>query len=393
MAIRIANIDALVRIFRTISWLDDRRWYRENNHDFINFFRKNLSNCEKIFTLWICCITNRQMPYETVFDKGGYVFSQIAHEYIARKLPLQSIFERHYERYKSAGKRKYRFKSSESGNTIYFASRYITYDYQNLLQTLQILDRPKYKRNILFYIADIISKHKGQKDLLTRIACGLHLLTYRLTKRKAKPKRILDILGSQSKFEKELRIFKKNSTEGKKRLWCCIRDYKKGLYHRRFKAAVRDTLGDDAKKMICTWNDLPMDQIELPGDVWNNNPIFRETLMGSVIDTKGIPGSWSMPRIIRNVYKQVKCHKKLNDFYPEQFDTTFDFIPRMCSRKLCRACLFSRNGVDLICIPSQGKLCPVALVSCGYTTKCTGESGYCIIRKERISKGLCREIR
>ncbi len=394
--VKVKDRELLIRILRTISWLDAHRWNVEDNYNFINFFKDNLANYEKILTHWICYITDRQMPFEIVWDKGGYVFSELVYEYsnYTKKSP-EEILEEHYEKYQDKkGKERFRFKSKT--NNITFASRYVTNDYQSILQTLEILDKyevvvneKKYKRNIIAFILYLMQRFKGKDDLLIRVACVLHLLTYQLDGKKSNPIKIIEILKNEDKFEKKLKEFKKTSTNGKKRLWCCIRDYKKGLYHEIFTNAIKEVVSDDsyADELIKRWNDLPMDQIELPGDVWNNSPLFRDNLFANVLDLTTIPKSWNMPQVVRDIYNQLKDDEDIKDFYPEQFDITFDFVPRMCNKKLCNVCLFGKNGVDLICIPTKDKYCPVALLSCGYIAKCKEEE--CIIR-QGISKGICK---
>jgi len=382
--LKIKDKGSFIKICKVISWLDERRWNTEDNYNFINFFRNNLTNCEKILTHWICYITDRQMPFEVVWDKGGYVFSELVYEYKRCKLLPQQILNAHYEKYKdNKSKERFRFKSS---NNTTFASRYITGDYQNILNTLEVLDH--YERNIINFIVNIIRRFKDKEDLLIRIACGLHLLTYQLDSKKANPKETLRILNDDQEFEKKVEFFKRNATLGKKRLWCCIRDYKKGLYHKVFNEAIREVSGTEASKLISIWDNLPMEQIELPGDVWNNSPLFKNNIFAKILDIDSIPKTWGMPEIIRDIYKQLKDSGEINNFYPEQFDVTFDFVPRMCSKKLCDVCPFGQKGVELLCIPSEGKYCPVALLSCGYATKCVGEEGDCIL-KEGISKGIC----
>jgi len=132
---------------------------------------------------------------------------------------------------------------------------------------------------------------------------------------------------------------------------------------------------------------LTYEQIELPGDVWDNSPLFRNNLFANVLDLNTIPQSWNMPQIVRDIYNQLKDNEDIKDFYPEQFDITFDFVPRMCNKKLCNVCLFEENGVASICIPTKDKYCPVALLSCGYIAECEEEE--CII-KQGISKRICR---
>ena len=393
--IKIKDKELLIKIFKTISWLDTHRWNTEDNYNFVNFFRNDLTSCEKILTHWICYITDRQMPFEIVWDKGGYVFSELVYEYSRNKnRSPEEILKEHYEKYRDKkGKERFRFKSNT--NNVTFASRYVTDDYQNILQTLEVLDNyevtinwSKYKRNIVAFILDFIQRFKEKDDLLIRMACALHLLTYNLDGKKASPYKILEILNDDKKFEEKLREFKKTSTSGKKRLWCCVRDYKKGLYNEIFNDAIREVISNDyADILLNIWNDLPMTQIELPGDVWNNSPLFRDNLFASVLDLNTIPKTWNMPRIIRDIYNQLKNDKDIKGFYPEQFDITFDFVPRMCNKKLCNVCLFGKNGVDFICIPTKDKYCPVALLSCGYIAKCKEED--CII-KEGVSKRICR---
>ncbi len=325
------------------------------------------------------------MQFEIVWDKGGYVFSELVYEYSRNELPPKQILDKHYDRYKDKqGKERFRFKST---NNVYFASRYVTDDYQNILQTLEVLNKPEYKRNIVVYIIDILRKFKDREDLFMRVAYGLHLLTYQLGGEKVNSEEITRIINSDEEFEKRLSTFKRNSTSGKKRLWCCVRDYKKGLYYQIFNSAIKEVALKDAEELIGKWKDLPLSQIELPGDVWNNSPLFRDNLFAKVIDIDSIPKTWGMSKTIRELYNQLKGKEIVNDFYPEQFDITFDFVPRMCNKKLCSMCLFGKNGVESICIPTKDKYCPVALLSCGYIAKCREED--CIL-KGGSSKGICR---
>jgi len=381
--LKIKDEAALINIFKTISWLDHKKWNIEDNHNFVNFYRDDLTNCEKILTHWICYITDRQMPFEIVWDKGGYVFSELIYEYSRNGLTPKQILDNHYEEYSDKGEKRFRFKSN---NGIIFASRYVTDDYQNILQTLQVLDQ-EYNRSIVKFIINIMQKFQDKNDLLIRIACGLHLLTYQLKNKKANHDEIITIIGSDEQFESKLNEFKRTSTNGKKRLWCCVRDYKKGLYHEIFINALKEVYPDStAGELINRWKNLPMDQIELPGDVWNNSPLFRDNLFKNVLDLENVPNTWGMAKIIRELYTQLNSKNEIDNFYPEQFDITFDFVPRMCNKKLCNVCLFGRNGVDSICIPTEDKYCPVALLSCGYVFKCNKHT--CLL-KENISKGIC----
>lgn len=382
--VRIKDKESLYKIFKIISWLDNCRWQAYQNYNFINFSRNDLTNSEKILTHWICYIADRQMPFEIVWDKGGYVFSEIVYKYSRNKLSSYDLLSEFYESHAEKGSTKYRFTSSDN---IKFASRYVTLDYQNILQTLEVLNSVA-NQSLVDFIVILLKKFFDEDDLLIRVACGLHLLTYNLSGKKADPKKAIQILDN-TEFEKKLAAFKKTATEGKKRLWCCIRDYKKGFYHKVFEEAVKESTGADSKALIHRWNSLAMDDIELPGDVWNNNPLFRDNLITPMIDFNGSK-SLTMPKIVRNLYNQLKNNSNINGFYPEQFDITFDFVPRMCSQKLCEVCVFGTKGIESICIPSTDKYCPVALVSCNYMVKCSKDN--CSI-KENIGRSICKTTR
>lgn len=386
--IGIRNVKSLINIFNVIAWLDDKRWNPENTCNYLNFCRDDLTNCEKILTHWLCYVTDRQMPFELIWKKGGYVFSEMVYEYSRSQLSPQTVLGNYYERYyDNLGRDHYRFKSS---NGVTFASRYVTDDFQAIKQTLEMIDNPKYKRNIVAYIVETLRKFRCEEDVLLRVACSLHLLAYQLNQKRSNSADLLRVLNDPSEFTRRLGIFKKTSTGGKKRLWCCVRDYKKGLFHEIMNKGIAEICDDD-EKLGNTWNQLPMDQIELPGDVWNNSPLFRDSLFEKVIDLNSVPKTWGMPKIIRELYNHLKEKPEIHGFYPEQFDITFDFVPRMCNKKLCKVCPFGPEGAKFVCIPTEEKFCPVALISCGYTAKCNRSQGNCLVR-EGIGKGVCKGI-
>ena len=386
--IQIKDENSLRNILKIISGIDNWRWKTNENYNLIHFCGNDLRNQEKILTHWMCYITDRQMPFEGIWDRGGYIFSELVHEYSRNNTPTEEILSKYYQKRGEDGKKRF-FRSQDLKYT--FASRYVTNDYNNIMQTLQVLSQ-EYGKNIIEFIIDIMNRFRDEKDLLIRIACSLHLLTYNLDKgKKANSKRTIKILKDTRIFSKNLEKFKNNSTENKKRLWCCIRDYKKGGYCEIFKKAIRDVFEKDADEFIKIWEGLPMDQIELPGDIWNNSPIFRDKLLSNVIDIEQVPKQWRMPKIIREIYTTLKNDGKVDDFYPEQFDITFDFVPRMCSKKLCEVCFFGKNGVKSICIPTTDKYCPVALITCGYFIKCNDQEQKCHI-KDDIGMGICKGI-
>lgn len=175
--------------------------------------------------------------------------------------------------------------------------------------------------------------------------------------------------------------------------------------HQTFCEAIKEVKGSDAQYYIDLWRELPMNQIELPGDVWNNFDVFKNNLILKVISLDKEDKGRGTQDIVREIYTRLKGeelqfrHELMmtqgspQEFYPERFDVTFDFAPRMCKRGLCRICLFGPNGVDKLCNPKNGKdrYCPVALTSCGYTKPCVGEGEECIMR-DNIGKNLCKPL-
>ena len=114
-----------------------------------------------------------------------------------------------------------------------------------------------------------------------------------------------------------------------------------------------------------------MTQLELPGDVWNNNPKFRKCIFK---DTEYENFSGITPKLLRNIYE----NEKIDIGYLECFDITFDFVPRMCELDNCIICpygLINGKAKDFhkVCINHPGKFCPVVLTSCNYYSGYSGE--------------------
>ena len=75
--------------------------------------------------------------------------------------------------------------------------------------------------------------------------------------------------------------------------------------------------------------------------------------------------------LLRRIYRE----EQIDSGCPEQFDITFDFVPRMCTQSNCSLCPYGKEiglGQDLskICIKDSSKYCPVVLVCCGYKKMC-----------------------
>lgn len=128
--------------------------------------------------------------------------------------------------------------------------------------------------------------------------------------------------------------------------------------------------------------DLPfLNQLELPGDVWNNNRIFVENFLmplglelGVRILDKDVDDRTVNDRVreICNAAQRKGC-----DIYPEQFDVTFEFVPTMCANpdnadaKLCRTvCPFGTGDKFFLSHHPESKFCLTNLMLTGGFSDC-----------------------
>ena len=266
----------------------------------------------------------------------------------------------------------------------YFASRFFPSDYQAILRTFLILE--KFDFSFYKYIERIINLTENHENKIKLLLFGLYILTYKdIEQIKYKDidnfdnlKNNLDeeinidiqLLDNSNKFLNSFKKFKKKEIYEQKRAWCALRDLLKfPNYNKSFIPFLKKN-GFNSK-------DINLAELELPGDVWNNNSIYRDCIL------KGI--DWAndnkkpFNRLLREIYVKEEIEKEKG--YPEQFDITFDFVPRMCEKNNCSICIYGKvknNGkekeFEKTCINDTNKYCPVALSNCGYKIKCKGEN-------------------
>ena len=178
----------------------------------------------------------------------------------------------------------------------------------------------------------------------------------------------------------DVNTYKKDKIFASKRAICALRDYfKGGEYKEHFKILLGEK---DFNTLLDQLN-----QLELPGDVWNNNSRFGKCMQGLGFDYGEVKTKQYLNRALRTAYDNIG-DKKVG--YPEQFDFTFDFVPRMCEKSNCKICLFEYlkedNAFDeeafyKYCTTGNGdKVCPVLLQYCGYTVICqdANDNGACL---------------
>lgn len=419
-------------VYKIIDFLDDCRWNTterekdsenniiEDNYYKINYANKEIDNDSKLLIHWICYIADRQMKFRKIWAVGGFVFSDMVENY--KKNGVEAILKNDGINFKKddndelafiasreAGKNEIlnKYYEKKDNDSVDFKPRCFASEYVSIVYTLYTLEKISDKSFVKYIImiinniimSDLYKNNKElQKQLLIRgIAYGLYLLTYEdigspkkenlennkwttklwnnAEKRSENLKNLLT--GSdKNKFcsEIEPQFYKSKKTFKSKRLWCALRDYIKSQeYGNALKTELTNS-GLDTDIVNDIFSKEAKQYLELPGDVWNNNNIFRKCIVKDCAKLE-VKTNKKMNEFLRELYE-----KELTFGYPEQFDVTFDFVPRMCDVGNCDICPFgllkdksNESSIDL-CIDKKGKYCPVVLACCNFKYKCQGKN-------------------
>ena len=414
-------------LFEIVSEFDKARFSQKISETLVNYpdeIKDVMTEDEKLLTHYLCYVTDRGAKYQRIWDVGGYIFSQIAHEFCSKKTSsidlldinsANSYFRKasivdKAEEYSTDGtsdkdNEKYCFVSKYEGNNrakkyfynqngrpnkrIIFQSRFYPQDYMSILITLKILEE-KYNRSFKEMIVKILNNsYIKTEDLLSKIVYSLSIITYkdlgttkgenkisvvelqregfineRITKKR---NQIESDLTDQTRFDDFLKtkIFKQ------KRTWCSVRDYLKFEEYKNIEFTGKETLYDLIGKSL--------KGLQLPGDVWNNNEVFRNCCFGE------IKSKQSLNKLLKAVIEQ---NEELKVYYPEQFDITFGFVQRMCSQNKCSECVLGVvnknkdtdvNKVEKICVENDKKYCSIIFSHAGYLVNCAPDK--CKIRE------------
>ncbi len=390
----------LKEIFKIMSFYDEIRWSSISNYNLINFYKYKLDDDTKLLTHWICYITDRQMAFERIWKVGGFVFSELV-DTIKKEKTLEllnpDIFNTFIERkqngfaFKSNSivndnqiLKQYGFKKSDY---VIFSSRYYPSDYLSILYTFDILNN--YDFSLTKFIVEQLQTHQDKEDYIKRILFSLYLLTYfeigqpkksdlsnfknNIEKSKKRTQKVLSIINSNKKFEEEYKKFKKDTIFNQKRAWCSFRDFFKSP---EFKEYFKNSLRQEKvaiKRIEQLFSLNSFQQLELPGDVWNNNSKFRNCILEN---TEYESSKKSLNKILRDFFEKNK--NDLKKSYPEQFDITFDFVPRMCESDNCDICPIGllkgkqNSNFKKTCVNNDNLYCSVALINCNYKVYCFG---------------------
>lgn len=402
-------------IFAITNFIDSARWSNIENYSIINYANPDLSFPKKILTHYLTYVADRQMPFQRIWNVGGFVFSRLVEDYTTNQnISISKLYTDYIEVAESgdvitSATSKLSFKCSldnlqltalqqeklqssiRDGNVV-FRSRFVTTDFCSIYCTLYILECIA-NRSLIDYIKKVIQLHinantneirKEYKDeIVKRIAFSFYVLTYQgnntksnkqtlleyinsvQNKAKTQKENVENTLSSLEKFNKAYYEFRKDKIYSCKRVWCALRDYMKGLEFKDFFAKeMKDLLGDNIGNIFY------LKQLELPGDVWNNNDKFISCNFPNKDHDR------TFNNYLRETFKNQE--NNINEGYVEQFDITFSLVPRMCERKLCALCPYGilkdkEHQFNLLCINDVSKLCPIILHSTGYIFKCIGK--------------------
>lgn len=269
---------------------------------------------------------------------------------------------------------------------VQFTPRFYSFDYFSILFTLDYLDK-EYNRSFTKFLVEQINRHKEKEDLIGRLIFSLYVLSYKnlyqLNKEDIGNKLKIEQKSSErtvitkqiltDKFEEEYLKFKNNQIYSQKRTWCALRDYfKSPEFKGYFIDSLREEgLNEDVISSLFCYNNLS--QFELPGDVWNNNSKFRNCILEG---TEYSDSKRNLNKILRDYFEKNK--DDLDGCSPEQFDISFDFVPRMCQINNCDICPIgylkseTENNFLKTCANNRNLFCTVGLSDCNYKGDCQG---------------------
>ena len=380
-------------IVKFIRFLDEGRWLSHRNYDIPNYADKKMPPDQKLLTHFLGYITNRQISYKLIFSKLDFIFSQLIKDYYsdssAYKLLLYPGTYIDCENGEKKGFKACRLmddwaqysedKSLPRQELIKASSRFFPNDVVGIFCTLKVLTHFT-EKSFSVYIRKCLSLATSEHEM-EFLLYGLWLLGYSTGQWK---KNDLDYQKIYDRCLKQRFDAVKNFFDGGgvpvtfrkerykcKRLTCFVRDLFK-CEHYIF--LFQEIISPQVMKKL--QNQLHV--LELPGDVWNNNEHFREcfcTCSGMDQTQK------RFNEMIRDFYENYVWKKlglEKSDYYPEQFDTTFDFVPRMCDKNGQTNCQYCpvRHGdgkiAEEFCIAGQNenKFCPFLLYACGYQVLC-----------------------
>ena len=302
-----------------IKQLDEKRWISYQDESDLDGL-KGLSASEKILTHWITYVTDRLIKVKTK-DKNKTMWK--------KAIPVFASWVKEYTKNGDIEKLE-RFWNEKRGfvslaNANNYKPRFPKKDKKTILRTFSILDGEDYNRNFIKFLTKPLDRFKDDEDVIRRIVCYLFLLTYET---KYDERKTIALISDHVEFEKYYIRWIGEKTRNKKRLWAAFRDYiKHGKLKRYFIESLTEIGRED---LIPYWEKFGkefkyLNQLELPGDVWNKKPTFTKAFLAPLImklDTETFRLE-DVSQVAREICDEL--NKKYDaEIYPEMLDFTFE---------------------------------------------------------------------
>ena len=377
--------EKLLKAWPIVKWLDDARWSIGASGSLIpGPAFASLDSCSQILTHWLCYITDHQRPWEDVWRMGGPIFAEIVQQYKAVKVTKEVLDLLRSFTISREPEKVDRFQSHRqkiAGQGITYTPRFGAH-LLSIARTLCILTA--FKGNIIYYLSNntpfILSPSSSSDDSPTRrLVFLLHILSYDEVYNglvsfhnqreqfaddlEQRYYNIIKLLQTLPSLERVYSIWLPRRFH--KRLWASFRDYvKPGSYHERiFANALAEVGANSLLEYLSKERRQVFYSLELPGDSWNT--AFNQMLFDNKVNN---------PQDLRQYYDRLRSAGRLSEeLYPEQFDVSFDFAPRMCDRNEVSLCPFIGSlKLKQYCFErsGNGRMCPVTRILCGYENEC-----------------------
>jgi len=279
----VTDIGNMRLILETFSQLDDMRWGYTSNYTLINYCSDDLTPDEKLLTHWLCYITDRQMPYQRIWDVGGYVISHLVRSYTRDDYDDVWSLVDSYIRRKKDGKiylecslreQNDRLERYGINSPVQFSSKYMPEDITLIFRTLEILSKLS-DYSFSKYIYNAIGGETAHSRAIRKIAAAFEELTY-ASAGSVSTEKFRGVIRSIKRELKnyQLEIDEQEELFGRKRLWCSLRDYLKSP---EFNPILTSALASAGLENSTQWgrNIIELRDalyvLELPGDIWNNS--------------------------------------------------------------------------------------------------------------------------
>jgi hypothetical protein len=383
--------DKLLKSWIIIKWLDEARWSETSSSSPIpGPVFASLSDSGKILTHWLAYITDQQRSWEDVWFLGGPVFAEICESY-NQSTNGQDVINllKSYTKVNPDVKKKDDVFSSKKQRiqvqlidyTPRFGSHLVS-----IARVLRVL--VDYDKSLAAFITSnanfvFAGKNINDDSIVARIAFLLYLISYDdipsgLTSYTKQSEEFIQDMEFNYDYVKNLLVNKENledlyqwwliNKRFHKRLWAAFRNYIKpgSRYADIFLKSLNSVGGSAISNFIINNRSEVVSQLELPGDIWNLR--FNKFLFGDEI---------ARPADLREYYKKLNSpQNQMRGYYPEQFDVSWDFAPRMCDAAQESLCPF-KNGNKLkeycLCYNGDkpnGRRCSITKILCGYETFC-----------------------